>query len=85
MKRNESDAFCCGAGGGKMWFEEDTGKKVNIERTQEAVACGTDVVATGCPFCFVMIDDGVRDLGVEETVVVKDIAMLLEESIRTDG
>ena len=85
MKRNESDAFCCGAGGGKMWFEEDTGKKVNIERTQEAVACGTDVVATGCPFCFVMIDDGVRDLGVEETVVVKDIAMLLEESIRTEG
>ena len=85
MKRSEADAFCCGAGGGKMWFEEDTGKKVNIERTQEAVACGTDVVATGCPFCFVMIDDGVRDLGVEETVVVKDIAMLLEESIRSDG
>jgi Fe-S oxidoreductase len=85
MPRNTSNAFCCGAGGGKMWFEEGTGKKVNIERTQEAVACGTDVVATGCPFCFVMIDDGVRDLGVEETVVVKDIAMLLEESIRTEG
>jgi Fe-S oxidoreductase/nitrate reductase gamma subunit len=85
MPRNKSNAFCCGAGGGKMWYEEDTGKKVNIERTQEAVACGTDVVATGCPFCFVMIDDGVRDLGMEETVVVKDIAMLLEESIRSDG
>ena len=85
MDRNKSDGFCCGAGGGKFWFEEHTGKKVNIERTQEAVACGTDVVATGCPFCFVMIDDGVRDLGVEETVVVKDIAMLLEESIRSDG
>jgi Fe-S oxidoreductase/nitrate reductase gamma subunit len=85
MPRNKSNAFCCGAGGGKMWYEEDTGKKINIERTQEAVACGTDVVATGCPFCFVMIDDGVRDLGVEETVVVKDIAVLLEESIRSDG
>ena len=82
MPRSESDSFCCGAGGGKMWYEEDTGKKINIERTEEAVACGTDVVATGCPFCFVMVDDGVRDLGVEETVVVKDIAMLLEESIR---
>jgi Fe-S oxidoreductase len=85
MPRAESDSFCCGAGGGKMWFEEDTGKKINIERTEEAIACGTDVVATGCPFCFVMIDDGVRDLGVEETVIVKDIAMLLEESIRSDG
>jgi Fe-S oxidoreductase len=85
MPRNKSNAFCCGAGGGKMWYEEGTGKKVNIERTEEAVACGTDVVATGCPFCFVMIDDGVRDLGVEETVVVKDIAVLLEESIRSDG
>ena len=85
MARSTTDAFCCGAGGGKMWFDEDTGKKVNIERTQEAVACGTDVVATGCPFCFVMIDDGVRDLGVEETVVVKDIAMLLEESVRSQG
>jgi Fe-S oxidoreductase/nitrate reductase gamma subunit len=85
MPRNKSDAFCCGAGGGKMWFEEDTGKKVNIERTQEAVSCGTDVVATGCPFCFVMVDDGVRDLGVEETVIVKDIAMLLEESTRAGG
>ena len=66
-----------------MWYEEDTGKKINIERTEEAVACDTDVIATGCPFCYVMIDDGVRDLGVEETVVVKDIAMLLEESIRS--
>jgi Fe-S oxidoreductase len=85
MPRTESNSFCCGAGGGKMWYEEDTGKKINIERTEEAVACGTDVVATGCPFCFVMIDDAVRDLGVEETVVVKDIAMLLEESIRPEA
>lgn len=81
MPRAEADAFCCGAGGGKMWFEEDVGKRVNIERTEEAVACGADVVATGCPFCYVMIDDGVRDLGIEETVVVKDIAVLLAESI----
>ncbi len=85
MPRAESNAFCCGAGGGKMWFEEDTGKKINIERTEEAVACGTDIVATGCPFCYVMLDDGVRDLGVEETVIVKDIAMLLVESLTPEG
>jgi len=85
MPRTASNSFCCGAGGGKMWFEEDTGKKINIDRTEEAVACGTDVVATGCPFCYVMLDDGIRDLGVDGTVVVKDIAMLLEESIRSEG
>jgi Fe-S oxidoreductase len=67
-----------------MWFEEDTGKKVNIERTQEAVACGTDVIATGCPFCFVMLDDGVRDLGAEERVQVKDLAVLLDEQAREE-
>ena len=82
MERNGTNSFCCGAGGGKMWFEEDTGKKVNIERTEEAVAMGTDVIATGCPFCFVMLDDGVRDLGVENEVQVKDIAIVLDEQVR---
>ena len=79
MPRNGTNSFCCGAGGGRMWMEEQTGQKVNIERTREAVATGADVIATGCPFCFVMIDDGVKELGVDETVQVKDLAMLLAE------
>ena len=79
MPRNGTKAFCCGAGGGKMWFEEQTGKKVNIERTEEAVACGTDVIATGCPFCYIMMDDGVKDVGADEQVIVQDIAMLLAD------
>jgi len=79
MPRNGTRSFCCGAGGGKMWFEEHTGKKVNIERTEEAVATGAEVVATGCPFCFVMMDDGVKELGKDEEVAVMDIAMLLAE------
>ncbi len=62
-----------------MWMEEHTGKKVNIERTEEAVATGADVVATGCPFCFVMMDDGVKELGADEDVVVMDLAMLLAD------
>jgi len=62
-----------------MWMEEPTGKKINIERTEEAVATGVDVIATGCPFCFVMMDDGVKDLGADETVAVKDLAVLLAE------
>ena len=61
-----------------MWMEEQTGKKINIERTEEAVATGSDIIATGCPFCFVMLDDGVKELG-EEEVQIKDISMLLAE------
>ncbi len=79
MARNGTKAFCCGAGGGKFWFEEHTGKKINIERTEEAVGTGADIVATGCPFCYVMLDDGIKEIGVDEQVVVKDIAMLLDE------
>ncbi len=79
MVRNGTKSFCCGAGGGKFWFEEHTGKKVNIERTEEAVGTGADVIATGCPFCYVMLDDGVKEIGVDEQVVVQDLAMLLDE------
>jgi Fe-S oxidoreductase len=79
MPRNGTNSFCCGAGGGKFWFEENTGKKVNIDRTEEALATDADIVATGCPFCYVMMDDGVKDLGAEESVIVQDIAMLLDE------
>ena len=82
MVRNGTNSFCCGAGGGKFWFEEHTGKKVNIERTQEAVSTDADVIATGCPFCFVMLDDGVKEIGVDEQVVVQDIAMLLDRQTR---
>jgi Fe-S oxidoreductase/nitrate reductase gamma subunit len=82
MVRNGTDSFCCGAGGGKFWFEEHTGKKVNIERTQEAVSTDADVIATGCPFCFVMLDDGVKEIGVDEQVIVQDIAMLLDRQTR---
>ena len=78
MKRNGTNAFCCGAGGGKFWFEEHTGKKVNIERTEEAVGTDADVVATGCPFCYVMLDDGVKEIGADERVIVQDISMLLD-------
>jgi Fe-S oxidoreductase len=63
-----------------MWMEESIGKRVNLERTEEAIATGSDVIATGCPFCFVMLDDGVKELGAD--VQVKDLATLLEEQVR---
>jgi Fe-S oxidoreductase/nitrate reductase gamma subunit len=82
MVRNGTDSFCCGAGGGKFWFEEHTGKKVNIDRTEEAVGTGADVIATACPFCYVMLDDGVKEIGSDEQVIVQDIAMLLDSRTR---
>ncbi len=85
MDRNASNAFCCGAGGAQMWMEEHDGKKVSMERTEEAVATGADQIATGCPFCFIMLDDGIRELGLEEDVAVKDIAMLLAEGLDDQG
>ena len=62
-----------------MWMEEQTGKKINIDRSEEAVATGSDIIATGCPFCFIMLDDGVKETGDDDQVVVKDISTLLAE------
>jgi Fe-S oxidoreductase len=84
MPRNGTRSFCCGAGGGRMWMEEHIGKKVNIERSEEAVATGADVVATGCPFCYVMMDDGVKEIGADERVKVKDVSMLLADRVLGD-
>jgi Fe-S oxidoreductase len=65
-------------------MEEHTGKKVSIERTEEAITTGADRIATGCPFCFVMLDDGVKELGRDEDVRVGDIAMMLLERLEND-
>jgi Fe-S oxidoreductase len=81
MGRSGPGSFCCGAGGARFFMEESTGKKVNIERSEEAIATGADTVAVGCPFCFVMMDDGVKELGADG-VEVKDVAMLLAENLR---
>ncbi len=79
MERSGTESFCCGAGGARFFMEEQTGKKVNIERSEEAIATGAQEIATACPFCYVMMDDGVKELG-EQDIVVRDIAMVLAES-----
>ena len=81
MGRSGTRSFCCGAGGSQMWMEERVGKKVNIDRAEEAIATGADEVAVACPFCFVMLDDGVRELGQEDSVIVRDISMILADSV----
>ena len=75
MPRNGTKGMCCGAGGARMWMEESIGKKVNDERAQEAISTGATRVATACPFCYIMLDDGVKGAGAEETVQVADISM----------
>jgi Fe-S oxidoreductase len=78
MKRRGKQTFCCGAGGAHMWMEE-TGKPINGERAREAVATGAETLAVACPFCTVMLDDGVRETG--EGMRVADVATLLAESL----
>jgi len=80
MKRSHDRGLCCGAGGGRMWMEEKTGKKVNIERTEEALETNPDIISTACPFCMTMMVDGVKDKGVSEKVIVKDFAELVLEA-----
>jgi Fe-S oxidoreductase len=67
-----------------MWMEESIGKKVNTERSEEALATGASRIAVACPFCYVMMDDGVKEKGREDDVKVQDIAEILWESIEAE-
>ena len=84
MPRNGTKSMCCGAGGARMWMEENIGKKVNTERSQEAIATGASRIAVACPFCYVMFDDGVKGEGKDEDVKVQDIAEILLEAIENE-
>jgi Fe-S oxidoreductase len=78
MARREERTFCCGAGGAHMWLEE-RGGQINEERAREATATGAGTLAVACPFCTVMLDDGVQGIG--SGLVVKDVATLLVEAV----
>lgn len=85
MDRCREKGFCCGAGGARMWMEETTGKRVNLERTDQALETGADVVVTACPYCRVMLDDGLHERlssgdAAKETTVV-DLSEILEASV----
>jgi Fe-S oxidoreductase len=85
MPRNSDRSFCCGAGGARMWMEERIGKRINTERTEEALATGADAIAIGCPFCRVMLSDGLTAAqadGQGEGVEVLDVAQLLLAGVK---
>ena len=83
MPRNRENTFCCGAGGGRMWMEEDPKKRVSTVRAKEALGTGAKTVAVGCPFCLTMMTDGVATQN--DTARVMDVAEILVERLGLDG
>lgn len=81
MERNRETAMCCGAGGGLMWMEEHVGNRVNVARTEQALATEASIISSGCPYCLTMLSDGTKAKEVEESVGTYDIAELLERSV----
>jgi Fe-S oxidoreductase len=89
MPRNSERSFCCGAGGARMWMEERIGKRINVDRVEEALSTGAKTIAVGCPFCFTMLGDGVTGKqaagAADGDVEVVDVATVLLRSVRPDG
>ena len=81
MRWNQRQGLCCGAGGGHAFMEVNIGRRVNHIRTEQAIDTGAAVVATGCPFCMQMFEDGIKAKGAEETMRVHDIAEIVAQSL----
>jgi Fe-S oxidoreductase len=89
MEKNGKNTFCCGAGGGRMWMEETRGTRINAERTRQALETGAGTVATSCPFCMVMMKDGLADAASSAAegsgiVSARDISEILADVIEPD-
>lgn len=83
MKRCGANGLCCGAGGAQMWKEDEPGdKRVNIERIDEALETGADIIAANCPFCLTMMSDGVKAAEKQDDVMVYDLAELIVNNNR---
>ena len=81
MERNKSDSMCCGAGGGMMWMEETQGKRINVERTEQALRLSPTTIGSNCPYCLTMLSDGTKAKEVESQVKTLDIVEIVERSL----
>lgn len=81
MARARRTSFCCGAGGGRMWLEEKIGKRINQIRVEEASKTKAELIATACPYCLTMLEDGVKEKEMAESMKVKDIAEMVNETL----
>ena len=81
MKRSGCDSMCCGAGGGLMWMEEHEGTRVNVARTEQALEVNPTAIASACPYCLTMMNDGVKMKEQEEQVKTRDVAEILADAI----
>jgi Fe-S oxidoreductase len=81
MSNNKENSLCCGGGGGGAWSAELSGQSFGVLRIEQALRTGAEVITTACPYCIRMLNDGVRKLGVENQIVVRDLAELLLQSV----
>lgn len=84
MERNRETGMCCGAGGGLMWMEEETGHRINVSRTEQAMEVNPSVISAGCPYCLTMLSDGTKAIEVEDDVKTYDVAEILEKAVCGD-
>lgn len=80
LRNSGAETFCCGGGGGSMWMRETGGKKINERRVRELTDASPDLIATSCPYCLIMLEDGIKSLGLE-TLACKDIAEIVRDTV----
>lgn len=80
-ERNREKAMCCGAGGGRMWMEENTGTRINVARTEQLLEANPTIIGSGCPYCLTMISDGTKAKEVDEKVQTLDVVEILEKAL----
>jgi Fe-S oxidoreductase len=83
MERHHEFGMCCGAGGGRMWIEEDPDKRVNLLRTEQALQTDPEVIAVSCPYCMTMLGDGIKAKGLEEKVQTLDVMEIVDKVTRS--
>jgi len=82
MRGSSQESFCCGAGGGRIWMEERLGERINIRRTEDALDTSPEFIATACPYCLTMMEDGIKSKNMDEKIRIVDLAELVIEAIR---